>query len=58
MGARYATPIGPIRLDLGYNLNPPIYPQITNYDLSNVNAPSQVGQASHFNFFFSIGQAF
>jgi outer membrane protein insertion porin family len=58
VGARYGTPIGPIRLDLSYNLNPPIFPEIEGYDLSNSSAPAQVGQASHFNFFFSIGQAF
>ncbi len=58
LGARYATPIGPIRVDAAYNLNPPIYPQIQGYNLANVNAPPNVGQSSHFNFFFSIGQAF
>ena len=58
VGARYGTPIGPLRLDLSYNLNPPLYPEIEGYDISNSNAPAQVGEASHFNFFFSIGQAF
>ena len=28
IGARYKTPVGPIRVDLSYNLNPPIYPVI------------------------------
>jgi outer membrane translocation and assembly module TamA len=28
LGVRYRTPIGPIRLDFSYNLNPPIYPVI------------------------------
>jgi outer membrane protein assembly factor BamA len=54
LGARYKTPVGPIRLDFSYNLNPPVYPVI--YDFSGA-APYE-GQASHFNFFFSIGQAF
>ena len=54
LGARYRTPIGPIRLDFSYNLNPPIYPVI--YDFNN--NPPHVGQAGHFNFFFSIGQTF
>ncbi len=58
LGARYGTPIGPVRVDASYNLNPPIYPEISGYDLSNVNAQPKVGQAGHFNFFFSIGQAF
>ena len=54
MGARYKTPVGPIRVDFSYNLNPPVYPVI--YDFNN--APPYEGQAGHFNFFFSIGQAF
>ena len=54
LGARYKTPVGPIRLDFSYNLNPPVYPII--YDFNN-NPPHQ-GQAGHFNFFFSIGESF
>jgi len=54
LGARYKTPVGPIRLDFSYNLNPPVYPVI--YDF-NGSVP-HVGQAPHFNFFFSIGQSF
>jgi outer membrane protein assembly factor BamA len=61
---RYHTPIGPIRFDLGYNLNPPVYPVIITY--GSVSPGTCVhgdtspcyGQAGHFNFFFSIGQAF
>ncbi|MGI4755545.1 MAG: POTRA domain-containing protein [Janthinobacterium lividum] len=56
LGARYNTPVGPIRLDLSYNLNPPIYPIIDDYTAA---VPTHhVGQASHFQFFFSIGQSF
>ena len=54
LGIRYNTPVGPIRLDLAYNLNPPIYPVFDDYTTSL----PYVGQASHFQFFFSIGQAF
>jgi outer membrane protein insertion porin family len=54
LGARYATPVGPIRVDFSYNLNPPIYPVFDDY----TGAAPYVGQASHFNFFFSIGQSF
>ena len=54
LGARYRTPVGPIRLDFSYNLNPPVYPVI--YDFNN-NPPHE-GQAAHFNFFFSIGESF
>jgi len=54
LGARYNTPVGPIRLDFSYNLNPPVYPVFDDY---TTNGP-YVGKAGHFNFFFSIGQAF
>ncbi len=54
VGARYRTPIGPVRADFSYNVNPPIFPVI--YDYSG-QAP-HVAQAAHFNFFFSIGQSF
>jgi outer membrane protein insertion porin family len=54
LGLRYGTPVGPIRVDFSYNLNPPIYPVFDDY----TGALPYVGQASHFNFFFSIGQSF
>ncbi len=54
VGVRYGTPVGPIRLDFSYNLNPPIYPVFDDY----TGAAPYVGKASHFNFFFSIGQSF
>jgi outer membrane protein assembly complex protein YaeT len=55
-GLRYHTPAGPIRLDFSYNLNTPIYPVV--YDYSNSTTPKTVGEAPHFNFFFSLGQTF
>lgn len=60
LGVRYHTPIGPIRFDFSYNLNPPIYPVIITYGTHSNGEPilPYVGQAGHFNFFFSIGQAF
>jgi outer membrane protein assembly factor BamA len=54
LGVRYGTPVGPIRVDFSYNLNPPIYPVFDDY----TGAAPYVGQAGHFNFFFSIGQSF
>jgi outer membrane protein insertion porin family len=54
MGARYKTPVGPIRVDFSYNLNPPVYPVIYDFD----NNPPHPGHAGHFNFFFSIGESF
>jgi outer membrane protein insertion porin family len=61
LGARYKTPVGPIRVDLGYNLNPPHYPVIPTLNADgtyfNNKVPStQTGKS--FNFFFSIGQSF
>jgi outer membrane protein insertion porin family len=58
LGLRYHTPVGPIRLDFSYNLNPPIFPVNIDYSLSVPDSEPHVGQASHFNFFFSLGQTF
>jgi outer membrane protein assembly complex protein YaeT len=58
LGMRYHTPVGPIRLDFSYNLNPPIFPINVNYSQSDIYANQHVGQAAHFNFFFSFGQTF
>jgi len=58
-GIRYRTPIGPVRVDLGYNLNPPLFP--VNNPCLNVTpctAVTHTEQLHHFNFYFSIGQTF
>ena len=67
-GIRYRTPIGPIRLDLAYSLNPPSFVGFkgTPAELLQCNPsqpPAGVCQGvkqnvSHFQFFFSIGQTF
>jgi outer membrane protein insertion porin family len=57
-GLRYHTPAGPIRLDFSYNLNTPIFPVYYNYSLSQPGSDPHVGEATHFNFFFSLGQTF
>jgi outer membrane protein insertion porin family len=62
LGVRYQTPIGPLRFDFGYNLNPPYFPSYTNVTTNTVTG-QQVGQfgyqrAGHFNFSFSVGQSF
>ena len=58
LGLRYHTPVGPLRFDFSYNLNPPIYPVIYNYSLKQSSSDPHVGEAGHFNFFFSLGQTF
>lgn len=65
VGLRYHTPVGPIRFDFSYNLNPPIYPVNINYSIGNSATNPEgpysdphVGEAPHFNFFFSLGQTF
>jgi outer membrane protein assembly factor BamA len=62
VGVRYQTPIGPLRFDFGYNLNPPAFPSYTNIT-TNPATGQQTGQfgfqrAGHFNFAFSVGQSF
>ncbi len=37
-GLRYHTPVGPIRFDFSYNLNPPIYPVNINYSIPTTSA--------------------
>jgi outer membrane protein insertion porin family len=70
-GIRYKTPVGPVRVDLAYSINPPSFvgfsgtpSQILN---CNPNLPlsqlpsycaSTPQSISHFQFFFSIGQTF
>jgi outer membrane protein insertion porin family len=58
LGLRYHTPVGPIRLDFSYNLNPPIYPINVDYGLTEPFSNQHIGEAGHFNFFFSLGQTF
>jgi outer membrane protein insertion porin family len=60
LGVRYKTPVGPVRFDLGYNLNPTVYPGSTQVPNSNPAQYTFTGtkHASPFNVYFSIGQTF
>jgi len=67
IGVHYKTPIGPVRFDFGYNLNPPVFPSCQATAASgtapSAGCPSTLPyfvpqQARHFNVFFSIGQTF
>jgi outer membrane protein insertion porin family len=59
-GIRYRTPIGPVRVDLAYSINPPQFFgfQGTTQQVLQGTAPRVQQGVSHFQFFFSIGQAF
>ena len=57
LGVRYKTPVGPVRLDFGYNLNPPVFPVFTTDPTTKITTFSSQ-TLKHFNFFFSIGQTF
>jgi outer membrane protein assembly complex protein YaeT len=67
-GIRYRTPIGPIRLDLAYSINPPRFVGFAGSlsDLLSAGPMPCMTQPyncipqriSHFQFFFSIGQTF
>jgi outer membrane protein assembly factor BamA len=69
LGIRYRTPVGPLRLDLAYSVNPPYFygfkgslQDLLNagVDPCNPNAATlcQVQSVGHLQFFFSIGQTF
>jgi len=71
IGVRYRTPIGPLRLDLAYALNPPSFygfsgtpnqllqcnPNLPPSSLPSFCQPTRQ-TLSHIQFFFSIGQTF
>jgi len=51
LGLRYKTPVGPVRFDVGFNLNPPRF-------MVQVPQGVEVRRLSPFQFFLSIGQSF
>jgi outer membrane translocation and assembly module TamA len=61
VGVRYKTPLGPLRFDFGYNLNPTRYFQTFKQTDSVTNITTttiKTQQLRRFNVFFSIGQPF
>jgi outer membrane protein assembly complex protein YaeT len=67
IGVRYRTPVGPLRVDLGYSINPPQFFgwNGTQQDLLNAGVnpclntnKCSIQNVSHFQYFFSIGQTF
>jgi outer membrane translocation and assembly module TamA len=57
VGVRYKTPIGPLRFDFGYNLNPASYFQGV-FNSSGQLTSFETQRLRPFNVFFSIGQPF
>ena len=59
-GLTYRTPLGPVRLDLAYSINPPSFNGLkgTYQQLIQNQATRQLQSVSHFQFFFTIGQPF
>jgi outer membrane protein assembly factor BamA len=66
-GLRYRTPIGPVRVDLAYSINPPqfygfkgTYEELINAGVNPCEQPGRcvVQSVNHFQFFFSLGQTF
>jgi outer membrane protein assembly complex protein YaeT len=59
LGLRYKTPIGPLRFDFGYNLNPTSYFQGVMFStITGQPTTFETQRMRHFNVFFSIGQPF
>jgi outer membrane protein insertion porin family len=52
-GLRYGTPIGPVRVDFGYQIKPPQF-QFTNA----TTMQPELERLTHFQFFFNIGPIF
>jgi outer membrane protein assembly factor BamA len=58
LGVRYATPVGPIRVDLGYQLNRPTF-AIPCKNLPATIPPCQQGtKLPGFQIFFNLGASF
>jgi len=55
MGLRYRTPVGPLRVDVGYNFNPPRYQVIPD---GTLNGTPEIRRLPHFQIFVGIGQSF
>lgn len=58
-GFRYPTPVGPVRVDIGYQINPASYQSQVSTTVNGVTTTTtNVYQLPHFGFFFNIGSIF
>jgi len=57
IGVRYRTPIGPVRFDLAYGLNPPRFAVVQKDPMTNQDV-FRDRRISSFQFHFSLGQTF
>ena len=58
-GVRYPTPIGPVRVDFGYQINPAQYQSQVTTTVNGVQqTQTNIYQLPHFGFFFNIGSIF
>jgi outer membrane protein assembly factor BamA len=55
MGVRYKTPVGPFRVDVGYNFNPPRYQVIPDGTPTGI---AEIRRLPRFQIFVGIGQSF
>ena len=58
LGIRYPTPVGPVRFDIGYQLNPAQYQVETAAATGSTAAQFETFRLPHFGFFFNIGSIF
>lgn len=58
LGMLYKTPVGPVRFDFGYNLNPTVFPGVFQDSKIPTYEFKDMKRVSPFNFYFSIGQTF
>lgn len=57
-GVRYPTPVGPVRVDFGYQLNPPHYLGQESQPPPGQPPVTRIFGLPHFQFFFNIGPIF
>lgn len=58
-GLRYATPIGPVRVDFGYQLNPASFLSLQTTTTGGITTSQVItSRLPHFQFFFNIGSVF